>query len=93
LLFIDIQMLEYVIYLHQHTYILMEACAENFVTLFILDCPNPCFYIDGPVLEPQYKSFVGMHPIPIVYGMTVGELATMINEEGWLSHKLKCSIG
>jgi len=83
----------YYTYISTLTYV-MEACAENFVTLFILDCPNPNgFYIDGPVLEPQYKSFVGMHPIPIVYGMTVGELATMINEEGWLSHKLKCSIG
>ncbi len=69
----------------------MEACAHSFVPLFILDRPNPNgFYIDGPVLEPKYKSFVGMHTIPIVYGMTSGELAMMINEEGWLPNKVKC---
>jgi uncharacterized protein YbbC (DUF1343 family) len=80
-------------YISTLTYV-MEACAEQFVTLFILDSPNPNgFYVDGPVLEPQFKSFVGMHPIPIVYGMTIGELATMINEEGWLPRQLKCSIG
>jgi uncharacterized protein YbbC (DUF1343 family) len=101
----DLQGIDFVIYdiqdvgVRYYTYIstltyVMEACAENFVTLFILDRPNPNgFYVDGPILEPKCKSFVGMHPIPLVYGMTVGELATMINEEGWLSHKLKCSIG
>jgi uncharacterized protein YbbC (DUF1343 family) len=83
----------YYTYISTLTYV-MEACAENFVTLIILDRPNPNgFYIDGPVLDLKYKSFVGMHPIPVVYGMTVGELATMINEEGWLPRKLKCSIG
>lgn len=72
----------------------MQACAENFVPLFILDRPDPNgFYIDGPVLEPKFKSFVGMLPIPLVYAMTVGELADMINEEGWLPNNLKCSIG
>jgi len=80
-------------YISTLTYV-MQACAENFVPLFILDRPNPNgFYIDGPVLDKKYKSFVGMHSIPIVYGMTVGELANMINEEGWLPHELKCSIG
>lgn len=69
----------------------MEACAIHFVPLFILDRPNPNgFYIDGPVLEPKYKSFIGMHPIPVVYGMTAGELAMMINEEGWLPGKIQC---
>lgn len=77
-------------YISTLTYV-MEACALHFVPLFILDRPNPNgFYIDGPVLEPKFKSFVGMHPIPIVYGMTVGELAMMINEEGWLPGKIKC---
>ncbi len=101
----DLKGIDFVIYdiqdvgVRHYTYIstltyVMEACAENFVTLMILDRPNPNgFYVDGPVLEPKYKSFVGMHPIPIVYGMTVGELATMINEEGWLPNKLKCSLG
>jgi len=64
---------------------IMEACAENGKKVLILDRPNPNgHYVDGPVLEPAFKSFVGMHPIPIVHGMTVGELARMINEEGWL---------
>ncbi len=69
----------------------MEACAIHFIPLFILDRPNPNgFYIDGPVLEEKYKSFVGMHRIPVIYGMTAGELAMMINEEGWLPGKIKC---
>lgn len=80
-------------YISTLTYV-MQACAENFIPLFILDRPNPNgFYVDGPVLEKKYKSFVGMHPIPVVYGMTVGELANMINEEGWLPNQLKCCIG
>ena len=80
-------------YISTLTYV-MQACAENFVPLFILDRPNPNgFYVDGPILEMKYKSFVGMHPIPLVYGMTVGELANMINEEGWLPNQLRCSIG
>jgi uncharacterized protein YbbC (DUF1343 family) len=70
---------------------IMEACAENDIPLFILDRPNPNgFYIDGPVLEPQYKSFVGMHKIPIVHGMTLGELALMINSEKWLDGGRTC---
>jgi uncharacterized protein YbbC (DUF1343 family) len=80
-------------YISTLTYV-MQACAENFVPLFILDRPDPNgFYVDGPVMENKYKSFVGMHPIPIVYGMTVGELAEMINEEGWLPNHMKCTIG
>ncbi len=71
----------------------MEACAEVGIPLIILDRPNPNgFYIDGPVLEHKYKSFIGMHPIPVVYGMTVGELAIMINDEGWLKGGIKCSL-
>ncbi len=63
----------------------MEACAENGVPFLVLDRPNPNgFYVDGPVLDMELRSFVGMHPIPIVHGMTVAELARMINGEGWL---------
>lgn len=72
---------------------MMEACAENNKKLIVLDRPNPNgFYIDGPVLEPEYRSFVGMHEVPIVYGMTIGEYAMMINGEGWLSNGLKCNL-
>ncbi|MEI8202898.1 MAG: DUF1343 domain-containing protein [Bacteroidota bacterium] len=72
---------------------LMEACAENNIELMVLDRPNPNgFYVDGPVLEDDCHSFVGMHPVPIVYGMTCGEYANMINEEGWLSNGLKCKL-
>jgi uncharacterized protein YbbC (DUF1343 family) len=64
----------------------MEACAENNKMLVVLDRPNPNgSYVDGPVLEPAHKSFVGMHPIPIVHGMTVCEYAQMINGEGWIA--------
>lgn len=63
----------------------MEACVENNKTLIILDRPNPNgFYVDGPVLEENKKSFVGMHPIPVVHGLTVGELANMIVGEKWI---------
>ncbi len=72
---------------------MMESCAEQGKKLLILDRPNPNgSYIDGPVLQPEFKSFVGMHPIPIVYGMTVGELAMMINGEGWLEGGRKCDL-
>ncbi|MCS6974556.1 MAG: DUF1343 domain-containing protein [Cyclobacteriaceae bacterium] len=71
----------------------MEACAENGKSLLILDRPNPNgHYTDGPILEPEFKSFVGMHPIPIVHGMTVGELARMINGEGWLEGGRICAL-
>ena len=64
----------------------MEACAENDIPLIILDRPNPnAHYVDGPILDLKYKTFVGMHPVPIVYGMTIGEYAQMINGEGWLA--------
>ncbi len=72
---------------------LMEACAEQNKKLIVLDRPNPnASYVDGPVLDPALKSFVGMHPIPIVHGLTVGELAQMINGEGWLNGKRKCEL-
>ena len=71
----------------------MEACAENNIQLVVLDRPNPNgFYIDGPIMEKEHTSFVGMHPIPIVHGMTLGELAQMINGEGWLANKIKCEL-
>lgn len=73
--------------------LLMEACAEQNKELIILDRPNPNgWYVDGPTLDMQYKSFVGMQPIPIVHGLTVGELAQMINGEGWLTNKVNCRV-
>jgi len=64
----------------------MEAAAEHGVPIIVLDRPNPNgHYVDGPILEPAYRSFVGMHPVPVVHGMTVGEYARMINGEGWLA--------
>lgn len=72
---------------------LMESCAENGKELLVLDRPNPNGnYIDGPVLNLSLKSFVGMDPIPIVHGCTVGELALMINGEGWLKNGAKCKL-
>lgn len=71
----------------------MEACAENDIPVIILDRPNPNgSYVDGPVLDTAFQSFVGMHPIPIVHGMTIGELAQMINGEGWLKNGLTCDL-
>lgn len=71
----------------------MEICAETGKEMIILDRPNPLGdYIDGPVLEKEYKSFVGMHEIPVVHGLTVGELALMINGEKWLSGGLQCDL-
>jgi uncharacterized protein YbbC (DUF1343 family) len=71
----------------------MEACAEQGKQLIILDRPNPNgHYVDGPVLKPAFKSFVGMHPVPIVHGMTVGEYAKMINGEKWLSKGAQCKL-
>ena len=64
----------------------MEACAENSIKLIVLDRPNlHSNYVDGPILNKDYLSFVGMHPVPIVYGMTIGEYASMINGERWIS--------
>jgi uncharacterized protein YbbC (DUF1343 family) len=71
----------------------MEACAENNITFLVLDRPNPNgFYVDGPVRQPELKSFVGTHPIPIVHGLTVAELAQMINGEKWLAEGRQCSL-
>jgi uncharacterized protein YbbC (DUF1343 family) len=71
----------------------MEACAENNMKLIVLDRPNPNgFYLDGPVLDLKYKSFVGLHPVPLVYGMTIGEYALMINGEKWLKNELHCDL-
>lgn len=72
---------------------IMEAAAENGKEVIVLDRPNPNgFYVDGPVLEEKNSSFVGMHPVPIVHGMTIGEYAQMINGEGWLKNKAKCKL-
>lgn len=72
---------------------IMEACAEHGVSVVLLDRPNPNgHYVDGPILDEAYRSFVGMHPIPIVHGMTLGEYAQMINGEGWLSNGIKCDL-
>ena len=71
----------------------MEACAEANIPLIVLDRPNPNgHYIDGPVLEKEHTSFVGMHPVPVVYGMTIGEYAQMVNGENWLEKNLKCDL-
>jgi uncharacterized protein YbbC (DUF1343 family) len=72
---------------------LMEACAEHKKQVIVLDRPNPNgHYVDGPVLDMEFKSFVGMHPIPIVHGLTVGELAMMINGEKWLPGGATCEL-
>ncbi|WP_266367116.1 exo-beta-N-acetylmuramidase NamZ family protein [Tellurirhabdus rosea] len=71
----------------------MEACAEQKKPLIVLDRPNPNGnYVDGPVLDPKFQSFVGMHPIPVVHGLTVGELAQMINGEKWLKNGVTCPL-
>ena len=79
-------------YISTLTY-LMEACAENNIPLVLLDRPNPNgYYIDGPVLKPAFASFVGLHPVPIVYGMTIGEYALMVNGEKWLKNGIHCKL-
>jgi uncharacterized protein YbbC (DUF1343 family) len=71
----------------------MESCARFNIPLIVLDRPNPNgFYIDGPVLDSVYASFVGMHPVPVVYGMTIGEYAKMVNGEGWLPGGMICEL-
>ena len=71
----------------------MEACAENNIDLIVLDRPNPNgHYFDGPILKPKYKSFVGMHKVPVVHGMSIGEYAQMINGEFWLPDSLNCDL-
>ena len=72
---------------------IMEACAENGISLLVLDRPNPNgHYVDGPVLETEFTSFVGMHPVPVVYGMTIGEYGRMINGEKWLDNGIQCEL-
>jgi uncharacterized protein YbbC (DUF1343 family) len=72
---------------------ILESCAENNIKCLVLDRPNPNgFYCDGNILDTAYKSFVGMDPVPIVHGMTVGEYALMINGEGWLKGGIKCDL-
>lgn len=100
----DLKGLDYIVFDIQdvgarfYTYIstlhyIMEACAENKVPLIVLDRPNPNgSYIDGPILDTAYRSFVGMHPIPVVHGMTIGEYARMINGERWLHKGVQCKL-
>ncbi|MEZ4859119.1 MAG: DUF1343 domain-containing protein [Flavobacteriaceae bacterium] len=74
-------------------HLVMEACAEANVPLIVLDRPNPnAHYIDGPMMEVANTSFLGMHPVPLVYGMTIGEYAQMINGEGWLKDGMPCPL-
>lgn len=79
-------------YISTMTYV-MEACAEQEIPFIVLDRPNPNgFYIDGPVLKSENKSFVGLHPVPVVYGMTIGEYAQMVNGEGWMRDGVHCEL-
>jgi uncharacterized protein YbbC (DUF1343 family) len=79
-------------YISTMTYV-MEACAALDIPVLVLDRPNPNgFYVDGPVLEEEFRSFVGLHPVPIVHGMTVGEYARMVNGEGWLEGGIRCNL-
>lgn len=76
-------------YISTLTYV-MEAAAENNIKVIVLDRPNPHDgYIDGPILQPKWTSFVGMHPVPVVYGLTIGEYGNMVNGEQWLKNKAK----
>lgn len=71
----------------------MEACAEQGKSVIVLDRPNPnIHYVDGPVRELKHRSFISMHPVPIVYGMTIGEYALMINGEFWLGDGVHCNL-
>jgi len=79
-------------YIYTLTYI-MEAAAGAGIPVIVLDRPNPNgFYVDGPVLEKEYSSFVGMHPVPVVYGMTIGEYGRMVNGEFWIHDSLQCDL-
>ena len=72
---------------------MMKLCAQLKIQFIVLDRPNPNgHYIDGPIREDGFESFVGMHPVPIVYGMTIGEYAKMINGENWISKKCNLTI-
>jgi uncharacterized protein YbbC (DUF1343 family) len=100
----DLNGLDYIIFDIQdvgtrfYTYIstmsyFLEACAENKLPMLVLDRPNPNgHYVDGPVLEKSHSSFVGLHEVPVVHGMTVGEYALMVNGEGWLANGTRCSL-
>tara|TARA_B100000524_G_scaffold348167_1_gene251868 strand:+ start:1174 stop:2382 length:1209 start_codon:yes stop_codon:yes gene_type:complete len=94
ILIFDIQDVGVRFYTHISTlHYVMEASARNNIPLIVLDRPNPNgHYVDGPVLDLDNKSFVGMHEVPIVYGLTIGEYAVMINEEGWLRNKMKTKL-
>jgi len=70
----------------------MEACAENGKAVIVLDRPNPNDFVDGPVRKKGFESFVGMHPVPLLHGLTVGELAQMINGERWLAQGRQCDL-
>jgi len=73
--------------------LVMQACAENQIPIVVLDRPNPNgHYVDGPVMEKEHQSFLGMNPVPLVYGMTIGEYARMVNGEGWLGNDLKANL-
>jgi len=79
-------------YISTMTYV-MEAAAENNVPVVILDRPNPNgFYVDGPVLESENSSFVGLHQVPVVYGLTIGEYAKMVNGEHWMKDSVQCEL-
>lgn len=72
---------------------MMEACAENGIEMLVLDRPNPNgHYVDGPILKREFSSFVGLHEVPVVHGMTVGEYAKMVNGQGWLKDSVKCDL-
>lgn len=73
-------------------YYVMQSCAEQRKKLIVLDRPNPCDYVDGPLRQPKYKSFVSLLPIPLLHGCTIGELAQMINGEGWLGKGVECRL-
>jgi uncharacterized protein YbbC (DUF1343 family) len=72
---------------------MMEACAEQGIPFMVLDRPNPNgHYVDGPILDTAFRSFVGMHPVPVVHGMTMAEYALMVNGEGWLKGGIRCEL-
>ncbi len=94
LLIVDIQDVgaRFYTYISTMTYV-MEELARQGIPVLVLDRPNPNgHYVDGPVLDPSFSSFVGLHPVPVVHGMTIGEYAQMVNGEGWLGEGLRCEL-